>query len=99
MKPQFSTPEELQAALGDQVRKLRLIKNLMQAEVAARAAISPTAIKRLEAGKGATIGTLVAVLRALDRADWLTTLAPAVSISPMQLLATRSPRKRARARK
>ena len=33
-------------------------------------------------------------LRALGRADWLDTLAPAVSISPLQLLKSSAPRRR-----
>ncbi|OGQ98703.1 MAG: hypothetical protein A2505_01940 [Deltaproteobacteria bacterium RIFOXYD12_FULL_55_16] len=40
-------------------------------------------------GKGATLKTLIKTLRALDRADWLLSLAPLVSISPLQMLKAR----------
>jgi hypothetical protein len=52
-------------------------------------------VKRLESGRGATIRSLVKVLRTLGRADWIQALAPAVSISPLQLLKTKSVRQRA----
>ena len=39
--------------------------------------------------------SLVKVLRTLGRADWLETLAPAVAISPMQMLKAKQPRQRA----
>ena len=39
--------------------------------------------------------SLAKVLRTLGRADWLETLAPAVAISPMQMLKAKQPRQRA----
>jgi len=60
-----------------------------------RAGIALTAVKNLESGKGATLKTLIKTLRALDRADWLASLAPAVSISPLQMLKSKPARQRA----
>ena len=81
--------------LGRQLRALRLRQNLKQDQLAARAGIALNAVKNLETGKGATVRSLVRVLRVLDRTGWLTTLAPAVTISPIQMLRTRAPRQRA----
>jgi transcriptional regulator with XRE-family HTH domain len=92
------TVEEWGAELGDQVRALRLRANLDQVSLARRAGIGLTAVKNLESGKGATLKTLIKTLRVLDRADWLTTLAPPVSISPLQMLKARPARQRARKR-
>ncbi len=63
-----------------------MLANLDQKSLASRAGVSLNAIKHLESGKGARVNSLVKVLRALDKADWLETLAPAVSICPMQML-------------
>ena len=52
-------------------------------------------MKNLESGKGANVKTLLKVLRALERIDWLQTLSPAVSISPLRMLKTKRMRKRA----
>ena len=89
------TVEEWQSGLGEQTRALRLRANLDQISLAERAGIALTAVKNLESGKGATLKTLIKTLRALDRADWLASLAPAVSISPLQMLKSKPARQRA----
>jgi transcriptional regulator with XRE-family HTH domain len=80
------TSAELEALLGFHLRELRLLKNLDQASLAERAGVSLNALKHLESGKGARVNSLIKVLRGLDRTDWLEALAPAVSISPIQML-------------
>lgn len=87
--------EEWESDLGEQMRALRLRANLDQISLAERAGIGLTAVKNLESGKGASVKTLIKALRALDRADWLTSLAPPVSISPLQMLKTKPARQRA----
>ncbi|MBI5446718.1 MAG: helix-turn-helix domain-containing protein [Deltaproteobacteria bacterium] len=89
------TPEEWEAELGRHLRELRLQQNIDQRRLAEQAGVALNAVKNLEAGKGATVGSLVKVLRALGRADWLNSLAPAVSISPLQMLKTKPVRQRA----
>jgi transcriptional regulator with XRE-family HTH domain len=85
--------------LGEQLRDLRLRQNLDQRELAARAGVALNAVKRLESGQGSTVRSLVRVLRALGRADWLQSLAPPVSVSPLQLLESRGARRRASRRR
>lgn len=87
--------EEWEAELGEQTRNLRLRQNLDQQTLAERAGVGLSALKNLESGKGATVKTLIKTLRALGRAQWLETLAPAVSISPLQMLKAKSQRQRA----
>jgi len=97
----LSVDDDLEAQLGQQLRQLRLRQNLDQRDLAAQAGVAWNVVKRLEAGKGATLESLVKVLRALGRVDWLNTLAPPVSISPLQIAAarTKAPRQRARQRR
>jgi transcriptional regulator with XRE-family HTH domain len=85
---------ELEVELGEQVRALRIRKNLDQRVLAERAGVALNAVKNLESGRGSTVGSLVEVLRVLGRADWISTLSPRVSISPLQMLTTKAPRKR-----
>jgi transcriptional regulator with XRE-family HTH domain len=89
------TVEEWASDLGEQMRALRLRANLDQITLAERAGIGLTAVKNLESGKGATVKTLIKALRALDRATWLSSLAPQVSISPLQMLNAKPARQRA----
>jgi transcriptional regulator with XRE-family HTH domain len=94
MERELSTGERA-AAFGRQIRSLRLRQDVDQRTLAARAGVALNVVKRLEAGKGATLTSLIKVLRALGRAEWLDSLAPAVSIRPMQLLKAKPTRQRA----
>jgi transcriptional regulator with XRE-family HTH domain len=89
------TTEEWEATLGRQLRDLRLRQNVDQRQLAEQAGVALNVVKNLEAGKGATVKSLVKVLRVLDRIEWLDSLAPAVSISPLQMLKSRPSRQRA----
>jgi len=89
------TTEEIEKELGQQIRSLRLRKNIHQEGLAERAGVALSALKNLESGKGAALKTFIKILRALERLAWLDTLAPAVSISPLQILKSKHPRQRA----
>ena len=92
------TQAELEAALGQSLRTLRLDRNIDQKTLAERAGISVRAVKNLEGGLGSTLKSLVAVLRALDREDWLKTIAPMATINPLTMTRGAQPRQRARRR-
>ena len=94
MPDQFQTHDR-EAELGRQLRSLRLRQDLDQRTLAERAGVALNVVKHLEAGKGSTVSSLIRVLRALGRADWLNTLSPTVSISPMQMLRAKPARRRA----
>lgn len=81
--------------LGGHLRALRLRQSLDQQTLAARAGIALNAVKKLEYGKNGTVRSLLQVLRALGREDWLNALAPQVSISPLEILERKAPRQRA----
>ncbi|WP_457427441.1 helix-turn-helix domain-containing protein [Roseateles sp. P5_E7] len=90
-----STADELIAALGEDIKRLRLDKNVAQLDLAKQAGISRTALVNLESGAGATLGTLVRVLRVLGREGWLATLAPKVTVSPIDVMRLGHQRQRA----
>jgi transcriptional regulator with XRE-family HTH domain len=89
------TPAEMEASLGEKLRALRLSRNLDQKTLAERAGVSVRALRSLEAGQGSTIKTLVCVLRALGRQEWLNTVAPVATINPLALTREARPRQRA----
>ena len=91
-------PDELALAIGENVRRLRLQKNLSQAALAGQAGVSMTALRHLESGQGANLSTLIRVIRALDKQEWLQGLAPRVTINPLYMKAP-AVRQRARARR
>ena len=85
----YMRTEDWEVAVGGQVRDLRLRSRQRQRDLAHTANVSVAALQRLEAGKGSSLATFVAVLRALDRETWLWQLAPPVSVSPMEALRER----------
>lgn len=91
----IKTVEAMEVEFGQQLRDLRLRRNIDQRKLAEQAGVALNAVKNMENGRGATITSLVKVLRSLGRADWLETLAPTVGISPMQMLKAKQPRQRA----
>ena len=91
--------DELEAALGRNLRSRRINAGLTQVELAERANVSLGALRHLEGGAGANTTTLVKVLRALGATGWIDALAPpAAGFSPLAKLAERQ-RDTARARK
>ncbi|MHB8247194.1 MAG: helix-turn-helix domain-containing protein [Acidimicrobiales bacterium] len=94
------TVEEWETLVGEQVRATRIASDLDQTGLAGLADVSVGALSNLERGKGSSLKTVVAVVRALGRTDWLEALAPPVTVSPIQMLRgkQKSPRARVRVR-
>ncbi len=71
--------------------------NLSAEVVAERAELSTTTVLNAESGRNPTLGTVVRILRVLDRLEALDCFLPEPKVSPMALLerGTRAPRKRA----
>ncbi|MDQ4678873.1 MULTISPECIES: helix-turn-helix transcriptional regulator [Stenotrophomonas maltophilia group] len=92
----FHSPSELVELLGSRIRDRRLAANISQATLADKAGVSRRALIELEAGRGSTLLTLAAVLKALGLQDELIQLVPVPSVSPMAMLTLKTPRKRAR---
>jgi transcriptional regulator with XRE-family HTH domain len=85
------TTDEWEAVIGAEVRAARIAANVDQSELAKRADVSLGAVKNLEVGRGSSLKTLVRVVRALGRADWLDSLAPPITVSPLAMLSSRRP--------
>ena len=94
-----SSVEELALAIGESIRSLRLQKNRTQQTLASQAGVSLSALRHLESGQGANLTTLIRVVRALDRQEWLQALAPQVTINPLYMTPALGTRRRARARR
>jgi transcriptional regulator with XRE-family HTH domain len=72
--------------LGAEVKRMRLEKNLSQAEVAERAGLDRTTVLKLESGRAATLLTIVQVLRALRRLEVLNAFHEEPRLTPMMAL-------------
>jgi transcriptional regulator with XRE-family HTH domain len=92
---QYMTLEEMELSLGEQMRTLRLQKNLDRETLCQMAGISLNALRHLEAGSGARIKTMLLVTRALGYTEWLSHIAPKASINPLHMVRGKPQRQRA----
>ncbi len=90
--------DEWEAVVGAEVRAARIAADLDQSELARKADLSLGAIKNLESGKGSSLKTLVRVVRALGRTEWLESLTPPITVSPVAMLGSRGSATRPRQR-
>jgi transcriptional regulator with XRE-family HTH domain len=80
----IANSKTIAAALGEQIRNIRLSRNITQAQLAEEAGVTVLTIGRLEQGEGSTLDTFVRVLIALGLAQNLSGLLPDPSIRPME---------------
>ncbi len=90
-----NTPQELEITLGENIKILRLQKNLDRKTLCEKAGVSENAVRNLEGGKGSTVKTLIRVVRALGRQEWFAGVALKVSINPLHMTKEKQPRQRA----
>lgn len=93
----FATESEICQELGHRIAQQRIKKNITQAELASRAAVGISTIKRLEKGEGATLGNFIRVLTSLGLVNDLSTIAvkPNFSIQEFEEMNSLTSRKRA----
>lgn len=92
--------KEILSLIGEAVKRERLRQNVTQAVLASRSGVSINAVKHLESGSGATLGTFVLVCRILGKDSWIRSFAQTEEISPVEYVemmnkARRGERKRA----
>ncbi|PCI37092.1 MAG: XRE family transcriptional regulator [Elusimicrobia bacterium] len=89
----------MEMALGESIRSLRLQKNLDRKTLAAQAGISMGALRHLELGQGANLRTLIRIVRALNKQEWLLGIAPRVTVNPLHMMRSLEVRQRARSKR
>ncbi|MDP2364385.1 MAG: helix-turn-helix transcriptional regulator [Ignavibacteria bacterium] len=68
------------------LKQMRLNKNIAQEQLAKLSGLNRVTISRIEAGRSATLLTIIQVLRALDKLNILNAFKEEPEISPIQLL-------------
>jgi transcriptional regulator with XRE-family HTH domain len=79
--------QQIEAEMGDRIRRRRLDMNISQTELARRAGVARRTITSVENGEGCSLLTLIALVRALRALPWIDQFLPDPEISPMALLA------------
>lgn len=96
---EVATTQELERLLGENLKTLRLQRNIDRVTLCKQAGISINALKHLETGCGANIKTLIRVVRVLGRQDWILAIAPISSVNPLHMVSNKGIRQRARPRR
>jgi transcriptional regulator with XRE-family HTH domain len=84
-----NTDEVVLGEIGARLKRLRLERNLTQAELAREAGVSKITVERLEAGQAAKLQTLIRVLRVLGLLEALNPLLPEPMPSPIETVRLR----------
>ena len=79
----IGSKETLLKRIGEALKAHRLRQNIPQNVLAERSSLSLTAVKRLENGDGATLGSFVLVCRTLGVDAWIGGLEPHDEVSPI----------------
>jgi len=88
------TDSDILKELGRRLRGYRLQRNLTAEYVATRAGVQLRTLLSAERGSNPRLGTLIKVLRALDRLDALDAFLPDPGLSPMALLKLKGKQRR-----
>ena len=94
------SPEAISQEVGQKLKRLRLSRNITQAELARDAGISVSTLARLEVGDNPTLDSLVRVLISLGIQQNVGLLIPDARVSPVERVRTKgAERQRSRSSK
>ena len=93
----MTTSRQIEIEIGERLAKLRLSRNVTQANLAEKAGIGVRTLRRFEAGEPSTLDTFLRVAAALDLRDAILSVLPEGEIRPIERVSKRGgERKRAR---
>lgn len=79
------TDNALLALIGQKLKEARMEKNISQKELATASGLSAFSISQMENGHNTSLLSLVMVLRALNRFDWLEEILREKPLSPIAI--------------
>jgi len=71
--------------LGQQIKQMRLNRNLTQSQLSSIAGVSRSTISDLEQGNRGALSSLIQILRALNKLEVLNSFITNAAISPLQI--------------
>ena len=80
----MATSQQIEQEIGQRLARLRLARNVTQADLAEKAGIGVRALRRLEAGDPSTLDTFLRVATALDLEEAILSALPEGDIRPIE---------------
>lgn len=93
----MATSQQIEHEIGQRLARLRLARNVTQADLAEKAGIGVRTLRRLESGDPSTLDTFLRVATALDLEEAILSALPDGDIRPIERVSQKgSERRRAR---
>jgi transcriptional regulator with XRE-family HTH domain len=80
----MATSQQIEREIGQRLARLRLARNVTQADLAEKAGIGVRTLRRLEAGDPSTLDTFLRVAAVLDLEEAILSALPAGDIRPIE---------------
>lgn len=86
MSWRLSSNRRIEEEIGERIQRARLLKNLTQKGLAEKAGLSRGAISKIERGQGATLSSLIEIMRVLGILDSFEQIFPSTQLSPLEIV-------------
>lgn len=83
MHPVTRSTSDWEQLLGEQLKRARIDAGLSQREVAYKANLTQKTVSNIEMGHGASLASLIKIVRVLHLEGWLESLAPVPDVDPL----------------
>lgn len=90
----MTTSQQIEREIGQRLARLRLARNVTQADLAERAGIGVRTLRRLEAGDPSTLDTFLRVAAVLDLEDAILSALPEGDIRPIERVSKKGSERR-----
>lgn len=90
----MSTSHQIEREIGQRLARLRLARNVTQADLAEKAGIGVRTLRRLEAGDPSTLDTFLRVATALDLEEAVVAALPEGNIRPIERVSQKGSERR-----
>lgn len=95
----YRSAKDWEKFIGNQLKAARIQMDMTQLEAAERLGISVGTVSRFENGGGSSLETFIQLLQLYGKDQWLESLAPQATISPIQQFQLGHQRQRASRKK
>ena len=90
----MATSQQIEREIGQRLARLRLARNVTQADLAEKAGIGVRTLRRLEAGDPSTLDTFLRIAAALDLEEAILSALPEGDIRPIERVSQKGSERR-----
>ena len=95
----WRSDSEIFAQIGQKIKEWRLESNMSQKQLAEESGLSQFTVQQMEYGNGSSLGSMMRIMRVLDRLDFFALFFEKKRVSPIEAAKMKTPYRRRRAAK